>query len=82
MFVDAYGDASRIDIAWLTSNFLNCRWLFFWLSPKYLVEGKHATSKNCPGHSVLTTHSLKIGLNGLNRSDVVYFAWLVTLAHC
>jgi hypothetical protein len=82
MFVDAYGDASRIDIAWLASNFLNCRWLLFRLSPKYLVEGKHATSKNCPGHSVLTTHSLKIGLNGLNRSDVIYFAWLVTLAHC
>jgi hypothetical protein len=82
MFVDVYGDSSRINIAWLTRNFLHCRWLLFWLSPKHLVEGKHATSKNCPGHAVLTTHSLKVGLNGFNWSDVVYFAWLVALAHC
>ena len=60
MFVDVYGDASRIDVAWFTSNFLHrCR-LLFWLSAEHLVEGKHATGKNCSGHAVLTTNALEV----------------------
>jgi hypothetical protein len=34
--------------------------LFFWLSAEHLVEGKHATGKNCSGHAMLTTHALEV----------------------
>jgi hypothetical protein len=60
MFVDIDGDAKGIDIAWFASNFLYRCWLFFWFSPEYLVEGKHAAGEYGPGHAVLTTDALKV----------------------